>query len=144
MRWVVSYGDQITMRNRTRIQITAWHQNHTGVNLALRFSHCCTCINAAYTINIEKIFVQVAFQDRCAPRPDSRFVFGHRVNIIRNRNTHHYGDIFCPRGKVAKGHAVIGIDLSHILFNRNSGCRAGWHIRCYGPLSRNTAGNSQR
>src|SRR5699024_12100733 len=29
---VVSYGDQITMRNRTRIQITAWHQNHTGVD----------------------------------------------------------------------------------------------------------------
>ena len=38
----------------------------------------------------------------------------------------------------------IGLDLSHILFHRDSGCRAGWHIRCYGPLSRNTAGNSQR
>lgn len=132
------------MRNRTRIQIIVWYQNYIGVNLALRISYCGVCINVAYIINIEKIFVQVVFQDRCALRLDFCFVFGYRVNIVRNRNIYYYRDIFCFRGKVAKGYVVIGIDLSYILFYRDSGCRVGWYIRCYGLLSRNIVGNSQR
>ncbi len=79
-------------------------------NLALRLSHCGASINAAYTIKLKKYSYRLPF----------RTGVRHDQTPLRLWSSGEYcpepehpplRDVFCPRGKVAKGHAVIGIDL---------------------------------